>query len=593
MENFAPALAMLLAMVVIILMIKVRAVQRELAMRDKQLSISERDAENAREQLTASSAAAKKLVAEQRERAAAASAEAKRLIDEQRELMAQEVARAEAHFQAQALQRQSEASETLSDALRRLETLQHFQGVADAEGQAVAMLKQATEEATVIRSEANALLQLASAAALEERTEATKRAKEVREQADALLDHATGEAGRLVQEAHANATKIGGDAYVALRDREQIEQALTAIRNVVEGYGDRYIVPTRSLLDDLAAEFGHTEAGRALTAARDQTKRMVEEGHAAECDYAEANRRETAIRFVIDAFNGRVDAILSRSRHDNYGTLAQEVRDAFAIVNHNGAAFRNARVLSSYLDARLAELKWAVVVHELRLKEREEQRRIKEQMREEEKARREFERAIEAAEREEKIIQRALEQARAEAAVASAEQRATLDATIEELNLKLAEAEAKNRRALSMAQQTRKGTVYVVSNVGSFGDEVFKIGMTRRLEPADRIKELSDASVPFEFDVHAMIACDDAPKLEAELHAEFEDLRINKVNYRKEFFRLPVDRLRVAVANRAVDVSFTMVAEAREYRESVALSKMSPEEREKYLEHQEMALDAE
>jgi hypothetical protein len=543
--------------------------------------------------VTKSSAAAKKLVDEQRELAAAAAAEAKRLIAEQRELMAQEVARVEAHFQGEALQRQTEASEAVADALRRLEALQHLQGVADAEGQAVAMLKQATEEATSLRSEANTLLQLASAAALEERTAATRRAKDVREQADALLDHATREAGRIVQEAHENATKIGGDAYIALRDKEQIERALVAIRNVVEGYGDRYIVPTRSLLDDLAAEFGHTEAGRALTTAREQTKRMVEEGHAADCDYAEANRRETAIRFVIDAFNGRVDAILSRSRHDNYGTLAQEIRDAFAMVNHNGEAFRNARVLPGYRDARLAELKWAVVVHELRLKEREEQRRIKEQMREEEKARREYERAIEAAEQEEKIIHRALEQARAEAAVATAEQQATLNATIEELNRKLAEAEAKNQRALSMAQQTRKGTIYVVSNVGSFGDEVFKIGMTRRLEPADRIKELSDASVPFEFDVHAMIACDDAPKLEAALHAEFEDLRINKVNYRKEFFRLPVDRLRAAVANRAVDVSFTMVAEAREYRESVALSKMSPEEREKHLEHQEMALDAE
>ncbi len=584
MENLALVLAALLALVVIVLLIKIRAVQRELA-------ISETNTENAREQLTASSAAAKKLVDEQRQRAAAASAEAARLIDEQRQLMAQEVARAEAHFQAQTLQRHTEASEALADALRRLEALQHLQGVADAEGQAVAMLQQATEEATAIRSEANALLQLASAAALEERTGATKRAKDIREQADALLDHATREAARIVQDAHANATTIGGDAYIALRDKEQIEQALTAIRNVVEGYGDRYIVPTRSLLDDLAAEFGHTEAGRALTAAREQTKRMVEEGHAAACDYAEANRRETAIRFVIDAFNGRVDAILSRSRHDNYGTLTQEVSDAFAMVNHNGEAFRNARILPSYLDARLAELKWAVVVHELRLKEREEQRRIKEQMREEERARREYERAIEAAQHEEKIIQRALDQARADAAVATAEQQATLNATIEELNRKLAEAEAKNQRALSMAQQTRKGTVYVVSNVGSFGEEVFKIGMTRRLEPADRIKELSDASVPFEFDVHAMIACDDAPRLEAELHAEFEDLRINRVNYRKEFFRLPVDRLRAAVARRSVDVSFTMVAEAKEYRESVALSKMSPEEREKYVEREETAAD--
>jgi hypothetical protein len=593
MDSSSFALVAILVVVIIVMFTKLRAVQRQLAVRESQLTMSERDAENAREQMTAASEAAKRRVEEQLERSAAAAAEAKRLIDEQRELMAQEVARAETHFQAQALQRQTEAAEALTEALGRLEALQHLQGVADAEGQAVAMLRQATEEATGIRSEASTLLQLASAAALEERTEATRRAKEVREQADALLDHATREAGRLVQEAHENATKIGGDAYIALRDKDQIDRALTAIRNVVEGYGDRYIVPTRSLLDDLAAEFGHTEAGRALTAAREQTKRIVEEAHAAECDYAEANRRETAIRFVIDAFNGRVDAILSRSRHDNYGTLAQEIRDAFAMVNLNGAAFRNARILSGYLDARLLELKWAVVAHELRLKEREEQRRIKEQMREEEKARREFERAIEAAEREETIIQRALDQARTEAAVATAEQQAALNATVAELNRKLAEAEAKNQRALSMAQQTRKGTVYVVSNVGSFGDEVFKIGMTRRLEPTDRIKELSDASVPFEFDVHAMIACDDAPKLEAELHAEFEDLRINKVNYRKEFFRLPVDRLRAAVASRSVDVSFTMVAEAREYRESVALSKMSPEEREKYLEHHEMALDTE
>ena len=590
MENVLLALAALLALVVMVLLTKVRGLQAQLVTRENELTNAKKEAET---QIAVAAATAKKLVDEQSERAGAAAAEAKRLIEEQRQSVAQEVAKAEAHFQAQALQRQAEASAALADALRRFETVQHLQGVADAEGQAVAMLTQATEEASALRSEAATLLQLASAAALEERTGATKRAKEVREHADALLDHATREAARIVEEAHTQAVKIGGDAYVALREKEQIEQALIAIRNVIEGYGDRYIVPTRSVLDDLAAEFGHTEAGRALTSAREQTKRMVEEGHAALCDYAEATRRETAIRFVIDAFNGRVDAILSRARHDNFGTLTQEIRDAFAMVNHNGEAFRNARVLPSYLEARLAELKWAVVVHELRLKEREEQRRIKEQMREEEKARREYERAIEVAAQEEKIIQRALEQARAEAAVATAEQQATLNAAIEELNRKLAEAEARNQRALSMAQQTRKGTVYVVSNVGSFGDEVFKIGMTRRLEPTDRIKELSDASVPFEFDVHAMIACDDAPKLEAELHAEFEDLRLNRVNYRKEFFRLPVDRLRAAVATRAIDISFTMVAEAREYRESVALAKMSPEEREKYSERPGMVLEAE
>jgi hypothetical protein len=313
---------------------------------------------------------------------------------------------------------------------------------------------------------------------------------------------------------------------------------------------------------------------------------MVEEGHAAECDYADANRRETAIRFVIDAFNGRAEAILSRTKHDNYGTLAQEIRDAYALVNQNGTAFRNARVLLAYLDARLAELKWAVVAQELREREREEQRRIKEQMREEEKVRRELERAIEDAQREQAAIQTALEQARKEADKATAGQRAKLESQIAALTERLAEAEAKNQRALSMAQQTKKGVVYIISNVGSFGEDVFKIGMTRRQEPEDRIRELSDASVPFEFDVHAMIPCDDAPALEAKLHGSFDDSRINKVNPRKEFFRMPLEKLRDVVVANGVQCHFTMLAEAREYRESQALAKMTPQERSRFVSGQ-------
>ena len=133
-----------------------------------------------------------------------------------------------------------------------------------------------------------------------------------------------------------------------------------------------------------------------------------------------------------------------------------------------------------------------------------------------------------------------------------------------------------------MAQQTRSGHVYIISNIGSFGDEVFKIGMTRRLEPLDRVKELGDASVPFSFDVHAMIRSEDAPSLERLLHGKFDDLRINKVNYRKEFFRLPLERIRTFAAEKGLDVTFTMAAEAREYRETLALQKMTPAEREKY-----------
>jgi hypothetical protein len=297
----------------------------------------------------------------------------------------------------------------------------------------------------------------------------------------------------------------------------------------------------------------------------------------------EKSRRDTAIRFVIDAFNGRVDAILSRSKHDNFGTLSQEIRDSFSLVNLNGEAFRSARVSETYLDARLNELRWAVAVHELRLKEREEQRRLQEQIREEEKARREYERALQEAAKEEENIRRAMAKAREEVEHANAQDRVKFEAELGQLRQRLTEAEAKSQRALSMAQQTRSGHVYIISNVGSFGEDVIKIGMTRRLVPDDRIRELGDASVPFSFDVHAMIRSEDAPALERELHGRFEEARLNKVNYRKEFFRVPIHRLREFVAERGLEASFTLTAEAREFRESIAVEKMTPEERQKYL----------
>ena len=486
------------------------------------------------------------------------------------------------HYETEARKAVEEANAQLTQTLAELEPLRGYASLKDAEAEVRKTLAEALAEATALRQEAQALMEQARNSAEDERRQAQQRAREIREQAEALLTQATRDSGRIVSDAERRAEEVGGDAYVALRDKQLLEHAAQAIRNVVEGYGDRYIIPTHSLLDDLAADFGYTAAGEALKAAREQSRRMAGHGEAAACDYAETNRRETAIRFVIDAFNGRVDAILSTVRHNNHGTLEQQIRDAFSLVNLNGQAFRNARILPAYLDARLAELKWAVVAQELKLKEREEQREIQERMREEEKARRDYERAMQEAAREEATIKQAMEKARAEAEHATAQERGKFEAQLAELSQRLTEAEAKNQRALSMAQQTRSGHVYIISNIGSFGDEVFKIGMTRRLEPLDRVKELGDASVPFSFDVHAMIRSEDAPSLERLLHGKFDDLRINKVNYRKEFFRLPLERIRTFAAEKGLDVTFTMAAEAREYRETLALQKMTPAEREKY-----------
>lgn len=498
-------------------------------------------------------------------------AEGAALIEQQMDEVRREGERVRAHYEVEAAKLRAE-----------LEPLRRFVNLAESEAQAREVVARAMEEAEALRGEANTLLQRSRDAAEGERGEAAARARELRSRAEAELANATREAGRIVAEANLRAESIAGDAYTALREKEHLGEAVRAIRNVIEGYGDRYIVPTRSVLDGLAERFGHTEAGQALKNAREQSVRMVEAGEAATCDYAEKERRATAIRFVVSSFNGRVDTILSREKAENIGTLEQAIRDAFNLVNLDGAAFRNARILPAYLDARLAELRWAVVVRELRDKEREEQRRLQEQIREEEKARREYERAIKDAEKEEANLREALEKARHEVASASAEQRAKFEAEIAALNQRLTEAEARGQRALSMAQQTKAGNVYIISNIGSFGESVFKIGMTRRLKPEERIWELSDASVPFDFDIHAMIRSEDAPTLERRLHERFGDLRINLVNPRKEFFRVPLETVRDFVREQGLDATFTMAAEAHEYRESLAIAKMTPEERARY-----------
>ncbi|SQR96197.1 Chromosome segregation ATPase from phage origin, putative coiled-coil [Escherichia coli] len=137
------------------------------------------------------------------------------------------------------------------------------------------------------------------------------------------------------------------------------------------------------------------------------------------------------------------------------------------------------------------------------------------------------------------------------------------------LEQKIQEAHAQYERAKSMAQLTKQGHVYTISNIGSFGENVFKIGMTRRLEPMDRVKELSGASVPFDFDVHAMISCDDAPALEKTLHDSLEKYRINRINLRKEFFRVKLEKIIREVERHHGQVEYVADPAALQYLQSL------------------------
>lgn len=443
--------------------------------------------------------------------------------------------------------------------------------VSEAQLKASSIVLEANNQARLTISNANNEAVVITKDARDARLKAKERLDNANSRADELISIANDNAMKIVADAQSRAKDIAGSAYEAKEFAETYQAVAKSMKNKIEGYGDEWIVPNRSVLDELAENYEFTDAGRELQKARELTKSLIKTSKAANCDYVEPNRRNTAIKFVLDAFNGKVDSTLSKIKHNNYGKLSQEIKDAFQLVNYNGSAFRSAKITDIYLQARLNELKWGVAVNEIMLEEKEEQRRIKEQLREEEKARREYERAIKEAEKEEKTIQQAIDKATKELMLAGEEQRLALEQKLAELQIKFEEAEAKNQRAISMAQQTRSGHVYVISNIGSFGENVYKIGMTPRLEPLDRVRELGDASVPFAFDVHAMIYSDDAPSLESHLHKVFNENQVNKVNSRKEFFNVGIKDIKSAVANMNIDAHWTMFADAKEYRESLAI----------------------
>jgi hypothetical protein len=203
---------------------------------------------------------------------------------------------------------------------------------------------------------------------------------------------------------------------------------------------------------------------------------------------------------------------------------------------------------------------------------KEEQRELREQQREEKRAREEALKAQKQAEKEEQIKAEAIAKLEAEMVEKSELERLAYQIQLDELKAELAIAHEKMERARSRAQETKQGHVYIISNIGSFGKDVLKIGMTRRLEPMDRVRELGDASVPFTFDVHALIESEDAPSLEASLHRIFEAKRLNRVNRRKEFFRVSIDDIERELDSMDIDALISRVPSADEYYQSIKIS---------------------
>jgi hypothetical protein len=267
------------------------------------------------------------------------------------------------------------------------------------------------------------------------------------------------------------------------------------------------------------------------------------------------------MRLTMRAFNNECEAAIANVRWNNANAMEKRIRNAAKQIDKANESMRLS-IAPYYVELKVKEL---FLTHEYREKLKNEKDERAELARLEREERR-LEKEAEAAELEERRFQALLDKARAEAGVD--------ESRIAELEAALAEAHEKTERAKAMAEMTKSGFVYIISNIGSFGEDIVKIGLTRRLDPYDRVKELGDASVPFGFDTHAMIYSDEAPKLEAALHNEFSERRTNMANQRKEFFRVDLEEVEEAVQRLAPEADFLRNREAQEWHETLARRKL-------------------
>ncbi len=276
-------------------------------------------------------------------------------------------------------------------------------------------------------------------------------------------------------------------------------------------------------------------------------------------------------KLLLRAFNSECDEVISRVTYANYELSQKRIDKSCDAISKLGKMM-GIEISWKYASLKDAELQLAFEYKQKKQEEKEEQKELRAQLREEAKLQKEIEEARKKIQKEQKHYQNALDSINKQLLTATDEQKSDLEQKKAEIEAQLSEID-KNIKDIDYRESNAKaGYVYIISNIGSFGENIYKIGMTRRLDPQERIDELSDASVPFNFDIHAMIFSDNAPALEAALHKAFENKKLNMVNHRREFFNVTLDEIKsVVMKNFDKSVEFIEVPEAEQYRTSLKI----------------------
>lgn len=315
-----------------------------------------------------------------------------------------------------------------------------------------------------------------------------------------------------------------------------------------------------------------------LTTIRNQQKQMIKQDIAASgnTDWTVNNNKAKGRKMVNDmkklllrAFNSECDETIGKVKYNNIETSVRKIVKSAEQIQKLGTIM-SVYINQSYIDLKIVELYLAFEYQQKKQQEKEEQRELRAQQREEAKLKKEIEEKRKKIKKEQTHYQQALKNLLSQ--IKEHGETEDLIAKKAELETELSNID-KSIKDIDYREANQKaGYVYVISNVGSFGENIYKIGMTRRLEPQDRVDKLGDASVPFKFDIHAMIFSDNAPALEAALHRAFEDRKLNMVNTRREFFYVTLDEIKQVVKeNFDKTVEFIDFPDAEQYRTSLKM----------------------
>jgi T5orf172 domain. len=274
------------------------------------------------------------------------------------------------------------------------------------------------------------------------------------------------------------------------------------------------------------------------------------------------------VKQLLRAFNNECEAIIDKVKFNNVESIRKRIIKSCEDLNKLNSKMQIS-ITPTYLDLKLQEMNLCYEYAVKKQEEKEEQKRIRAEQRETQKLQKEIEEARRKSEKEKIHYKNALHRIEIQMQSANEIERAILEERQLEMQHQLNNIEEEIRKIDYREANQRAGYVYIISNIGSFGENIYKIGMTRRLEPMDRVDELGDASVPFAFDVHAMIFSDDAPSLESALHRAFDDRKVNMINTRREFFHVTLEEIEEVVKrNFDKTVEFTKIPNAEQFRES-------------------------